>query len=64
MMRQPGTIVTRAMIAEHAWDSEFPNVTNIIDVHIGKLRSRLGDPSPGELIQTVRGSGYRFTTDP
>ena len=44
MMRQPGRIVTRAMIAEHALGSEFPNVTNIIDVHVGKLRSRLGDP--------------------
>jgi len=64
MMRQPGRIVTRAMIAEHAWDSEFLNVTNVIDVHVRQLRSRLGDPFPGELIQTVRGSGYRFTTDP
>ena len=64
MMRQPGRVVTRAMIAEHVWDSEFPNVTNVIDVHVRQLRSRLGDPFPGELIQTVRGSGYRFTTDP
>jgi len=63
MMRQPGRVVTRAMIAEHAWDSDFPNVTNVIDVHVRQLRRRLGDPFPGELIQTVRGSGYRFTTD-
>jgi two-component system, OmpR family, response regulator len=64
MMRQPGRVVTRAMIAEHAWDSDFPNVTNVIDVHIRQLRRRLDDPYPGELIQTVRGAGYRFTTDP
>jgi two-component system, OmpR family, response regulator len=64
MLRQPGRVLTRAMIAEHAWDYDFPNVTNVIDVHIRQLRRRLGDPYPGELIQTVRGSGYRLTTNP
>ena len=64
LMRQPGRVVTRAMIAEHVWDSDFPNVTNVIDVHVRQLRRRLGDPFPGELIQTVRGSGYRLTTNP
>jgi two-component system, OmpR family, response regulator len=64
MLRQPGRVLTRAMIAEHAWDYDFPNVTNVIDVHIRQLRRRLDDPYPGELIQTVRGSGYRLTTNP
>jgi two-component system OmpR family response regulator len=64
MMRQPGRVLTRAMISEHAWDSDFPNMTNVIDVHVRQIRRRLGDPIPGELIQTVRGSGYRFTNDP
>jgi two-component system OmpR family response regulator len=64
MLRQPGRVLTRAMIAEHVWGYDFPNMTNVIDVHIRQLRRRLDDPYPGELIQTVRGSGYRFATDP
>lgn len=60
-MRHPGRVLTRTMIAEHVWDYDFPNVTNVIDVHIRQLRRKLGDPYPGELIQTVRGAGYRFT---
>ena len=38
MLRQPGRVLTRAMIAEHVWDYDFPNVTNVIDVHIRQLR--------------------------
>lgn len=60
LMQRPGRVLTRAMIAEHVWDYDFPNVTNVIDVHIRNLRTRLNDPYPGDLIQTVRGAGYRF----
>jgi two-component system, OmpR family, response regulator len=51
------------MIAEHVWDYDFPNVTNVIDVHIRQLRRKLADPYPGTLIQTVRGAGYRVCAD-
>jgi two-component system, OmpR family, response regulator len=64
MLRQPGRVLTRAMIAEHVWDYDFPNVTNVIDVHIRQLRLKLADPYPGTLIQTVRGAGYRVRADP
>jgi DNA-binding response OmpR family regulator len=64
MLRQPGRVLTRAMIAEHVWDYDFPNVTNVIDVHIRQLRRKLADPYPGTLIQTVRGAGYRVCADP
>jgi two-component system, OmpR family, response regulator len=64
MLRQPGRVLTRAMIAEHVWDYDFPNVTNVIDVHIRQLRHKLADPYPGTLIQTVRGAGYRVRADP
>ena len=64
LMRHPGRVLTRAMIAEHVWDYDFPNVTNVIDVHIRQLRRRLDDPYPGRLIETVRGAGYRFRPDP
>ena len=64
LMRHPGRVLTRTMIAEHVWDYDFPNVTNVIDVHVRQLRRKLGDPYPGELIQTVRGAGYRFAPTP
>jgi DNA-binding response OmpR family regulator len=60
LMRNPDRVLTRTMIADHVWDYDFPNVTNVIDVHIRSLRQRLVDPVPGELIQTVRGVGYRL----
>ena len=64
LMRRPGRVLTRGMIAEHVWDYDFPSVTNVIDVHVRQLRRKLGDPYPGELIQTVRGAGYRFVAPP
>jgi DNA-binding response OmpR family regulator len=60
LMRNPNLVLTRTMIANHVWDYDFPNVTNVIDVHIRSLRKKLDDPYPGSLIQTVRGVGYRI----
>ena len=64
LLRHPGRVLTRAMIADHLWDYDFPNVTNVIDVHVRALRRKLDDPYPGRLIQTVRGVGYRLGPDP
>ena len=63
LMRRRGTVLTRSMIADSLWDYDFPNVTNVIDVHIASLRRKLNDPYPGTLIETVRGVGYRFRND-
>ena len=60
LMRNPNQVLTRTMIADNVWDYDFPNVTNVIDVHVRWLRHKLDDPYPGELLQTVRGSGYRL----
>jgi DNA-binding response OmpR family regulator len=60
LMRNPNRVLTRSMIADHVWNYDFPNVTNVIDVHILSLRRKLDDPYPGQLIQTVRGAGYRI----
>lgn len=60
LMRNAGRVMTRDMIANHVWDYEFLNTTNVIDVHVRRLRERLNDPVPGGMIQTVRGVGYRF----
>lgn len=64
LMRHPNQILTRSMIAEHVWNYDFDNVTNVIDVHIRYLRRKLDDPFPTRLIQTVRGAGYRISSRP
>jgi two-component system OmpR family response regulator len=59
-MRNPNRVLTRAMIADHVWNYDIFNVTNVVDVHILSLRRKLNDPYPGGAIQTVRGVGYRL----
>ena len=61
MMRHPNRVLTRTMIAEHVWNYEFDNATNVIDVHIRNLRRKIDDPFPNKLIETVRGAGYRIS---
>lgn len=60
LMKNAGRVVTREMIANHVWDYEFLNTTNVIDVHIRTLRKKLGDEPSGTIITTVRGVGYRM----
>ena len=60
LMRRPTMVHTRAMIADHVWDYDFPNMTNVIDVHIRQLRRKLDRPDAPSLIETVRGAGYRL----
>ena len=48
------------MIADHVWNYEFDNATNVIDVHIRNLRRKIDDPFPSRLIQTIRGTGYKI----
>jgi two-component system copper resistance phosphate regulon response regulator CusR len=54
----PRRVFSRTMIIEHVWDQSFEGLTNIVDVHIRHLRSKLDDPFPKKLIHTVRGVGY------
>ncbi len=58
LMRNAGAVVSRAMIAEHVWDVHFDSFTNVIDVSINHLRSKVDRDFPKKLIQTVRGRGY------
>lgn len=60
LLRHPGRVLTRAMIADHVWDYDFPNMTNVIDVHIRQLRRKLDQPDVPSIIETVRGAGYRL----
>ncbi len=61
LMRHPHQVLTRTMIAEHVWNYDMDNATNIIDVHIRNLRRKIDDPFTARLIQTVRGAGYRIS---
>jgi two-component system, OmpR family, copper resistance phosphate regulon response regulator CusR len=54
----PGRVFSRTMIIEHVWDQSFEGLTNIVDVYVRHLRSKLDDPFPTKLIKTVRGVGY------
>jgi DNA-binding response OmpR family regulator len=58
MMRNSGQIITRTMLFESVWGYHFDPGTNIIDVHIGRLRRKVDAPGLSPLIHTVRGSGY------
>ena len=58
LMRNSGTIVTRAMLSEHVWDVNFDTFTNVIDVYINYLRNKIDQGFKKKLIQTIRGRGY------
>ena len=58
LMQNEGTVLTRAMIAQHVWDINFDTYTNLIDVFINHLRKKLQPYGCGEMIHTVRGVGY------
>jgi two-component system copper resistance phosphate regulon response regulator CusR len=58
MMRNPGRPLSRTMIVEHVWDMDYDGLTNIVDVYIRHLRSKIDDKWPQKLIHTVRGIGY------
>jgi two-component system OmpR family response regulator len=58
MMRNSGQILTRTMIFEAIWGYHFDPGTNLIDVHLGRLRRKIDRPGLAPLIQTIRGSGY------
>lgn len=60
LMRKKGDVVSRAQIAEHVWDLHFDPMSNTIDVFINFLRKKIDTGRDKSLIETVRGSGYRF----
>jgi len=64
LMRQSGQIMTRMMLFETVWGLHFDPGTNLIDVHIGRLRKKVDPPGLRPLIRTVRGSGYILSNAP
>jgi two-component system OmpR family response regulator len=58
LMRHAGQVVTRTMLLEHVWDYHFDPQTNVIDVHISRLRGKIDRDFDAPLVHTVRGAGY------
>lgn len=58
LARRMGEVLSRTLIAEQVWDMNFDSDTNVVDVHIRRLRSKVDDPFDRKLIHTVRGKGY------
>ena len=59
-----GRVLSRTMIVEHVWDESFEGLTNIVDVYVRHLRSKIDDPFATRLIHTVRGVGYSLGQEP
>jgi two-component system, OmpR family, response regulator len=58
LMRHAGQVVTRTMLLENVWDYHFDPQTNVIDVHVSRLRSKIDKGFDRQLLHTVRGAGY------
>jgi len=63
LMRHAGHVVTRTMLLEGVWDYHFDPQTNVIDVHVSRLRQKVDRGFPKPLIHTVRGAGYSLRAD-
>jgi two-component system OmpR family response regulator len=63
LMRHAGQVVTRTMLLEGVWDYHFDPQTNVIDVHVSRLRQKVDKPFPAPLIHTVRNAGYMLRAD-
>jgi two-component system OmpR family response regulator len=63
LLRHKEQVVTRTMLLEGVWDYHFDPGTNVIDVHVSRLRRKIDDGEAVQLIHTVRGAGYRLGTE-
>jgi two-component system OmpR family response regulator len=60
LMRHAGQVVTRTMLLEAIWEYSFSPGTNVIDVHVSRLRAKIDGEGEAQMIHTVRGAGYRL----
>ncbi len=63
LMRHAGQVVTRTMLLENVWEYHFDPQTNVIDVHISRLRSKIDKDFEKPLLRTIRGAGYTVTDE-
>ncbi len=64
LMRHAGEIVSRTMLTENVWEQDFDSMTNVIDVHIARLRRKIDDEFDVKLLHTIRGRGFLLGTPP
>jgi two-component system, OmpR family, response regulator len=62
-MRRPGEVLSRVHLLEHAWDMAYDARSNVVDVHILRLRQKIDEPFGRRSLETVRGAGYRLRRD-
>jgi len=63
LMQNPDRVLSRNMIIEHVWDQSFDGITNIVDVYVRHLRSKIDEGSEARMIRTVRGTGYMIRSE-
>jgi DNA-binding response OmpR family regulator len=63
-MRHPGQALTRGRLIEHVWDYAYHGDSNVVDVYVGRLRTKIDGRSGMAVLETVRGVGYRLREDP
>jgi DNA-binding response OmpR family regulator len=63
LMQNPERVLSRNMIIEHVWDQSFDGITNIVDVYVRHLRSKIDDGNDAKMIRTVRGAGYMIRAE-
>jgi DNA-binding response OmpR family regulator len=64
LLRHQGQLVTREMIMQHLWNYNYEGISNVVDVHMLRLRRKIDEPFKQKLIHTVRGIGYRLQYPP
>jgi two-component system OmpR family response regulator len=62
-MRRTGQVLSRLQLLEHAWDYDYENRSNVVDVYVRYLRKKIDEPFGRDSIETVRGAGYRLRKD-
>jgi two-component system OmpR family response regulator len=63
LMRHANQVVTRTMLLENVWDYHFDPQTNVVDVHVSKLRQKIDAGAARQLLRTIRNAGYMLTAD-
>jgi two-component system copper resistance phosphate regulon response regulator CusR len=58
LMRRQGQVMSRTLLAEQVWEMNFDSETNVVEVAVRRLRSKIDDPFDEKLLHTVRGMGY------
>jgi two-component system OmpR family response regulator len=62
-MRRPDEVLTRLHLLDHAWDFAYENRSNVVDVYVRHLRTKIDEPFGRRSLETVRGAGYRLRAD-